>query len=449
MTISEPLDVEYVAIDGVIPYARNPRVYGDAIDKVAASIKEFGFRQPIMIDDANVIIAGHTRYAAAKKLGLETVPIHRASGLNETQIKAYRLADNRTHEASSWDEALLALELQELEEAGADLEMTAFDVSEIDHLLAESLGVSDDSEDALDECEAQITQRGDIWQMGKHRLVCGDATDPASYTALLGSGKADMLYTDPPYNVAYEGKAGSIANDDLSDDAFASLLQSTFNNAYDSLKAGAPAYVSYSDKETENFYAALRQAGFKQSSNLIWIKNQLVLGRNDYHSQHEPIWYGWKPGKKHIWHGGRKQTTLEKAGDILPLTRLDESSYMLQWSDLNIILRGEHITAEVLESALIHEDKPQSSDLHPTMKPVSLIERLIKNSSARNNIVLDCFGGSGTTLIACENLNRSARLIELDPHFCDVIIRRWQSLTGKQAIHAVTGRPFGVLDEPE
>jgi DNA modification methylase len=440
--------IEIVSIDSVIPYARNPRKHAAGIDKVAASICEFGFRQPIVVDGQNVIVVGHARYEAARRIGLPEVPIHRATTLTDSQIKAYRIADNRTQQESAWDDALLSLEMQELEHECYDLSHTAFDVSEIDALLKQD-GFEDDA--LLDEVPIPshnpITKTGDIWQLGNHRLVCGDSRCEESYRLLLGAGKADMIYTDPPYNVNYQGKAGTIANDAMSASAFLSFLQDVFLQLHAHVKAGGGVYISYSEKETESFYRALREAGFKQSSCLIWVKNNLVLGRGDYHCQHEPIWYGWKEGVKHIWHGGRNKTTIAEAGNIVPLSYIDENSYVLQWSDLNIIIRGENLSIEAVESGVIHHDKPQSSDLHPTMKPVGLVERFIKNSSARGDIVLDVFGGSGSTLIACERLNRCARLIEIDPPYCDVIVERWQDITGEKAKNAVTGQHFSNKGE--
>ncbi len=433
--------VEWVDIQSIIPYTRNARKHGKGVDKVAASIKEYGFKQPIVIDKDNVIVAGHARFEAAKMLKMDTVPVHRASNLSEYQIKAYRLADNRTHEESVWDASLLELELAELNDAGVDLSSTAFDVGELDAYLESCKQLENESAEIMPPLDP-VTRFGDVWQLGTHRLVCGDSAHHKSYELLLGAGQVDMVYTDPPYNVSYSGKAGSIQNDTLSQSEFVTMLHDVFRHCYAACKKGTPVYVSYSEKETENFYRCLREAGFKQASNLIWLKNQLVLGRGDYHAQHEPIWYGWKPGETHKWYGGRKQTTIEKAKDLLPVSRLSERSYLLDWSDLHVIIEGDNLSVEAVESGVIREDKPQSSDLHPTMKPVALMERLIKNSSARGNIVLDAFGGSGTTLIACEQLGRSARLIELDPKYCDVIIMRWQALTGKQAIHADTGKPY-------
>ena len=433
--------VEIVPIDSVIPYARNPRKNNAGFDKVAASLKEFGFRQPIVVDDQNVIVVGHVRYEAARRIGLLEIPIHRALTLSEVQIKAYRLADNRTHEEACWDHELLSLELQEIEGMGFDLTHTAFDPAELDALLAFSHEEATEEEiPALP--PDPITMSGDVWQLEGHRLVCGDSRIPETYELLLGAGQADMIYTDPPYNVNYQGKAGKIANDDLSSKEFYAFLQQVCQQMHAHVKPGGGVYVSYSEKETESFYRALREAGFKQSSCLIWIKNHFVLGRSDYQCQHEPIWYGWREGKKHLWNGGRKQTTIAEAEKLIPLTYMDDHTYTVRWSDLNLIITGENLKIEAMESGVIYHDRPLSSDLHPTMKPVGLLEKFIKNSSGRGDIVLDAFGGSGSTLMACEHLQRCARLIELDPRYCDVIIERWQKATGKEAIHAQTGKTF-------
>ena len=437
-----------VPIDQVIPYARNPRNNKTAISKVASSIKEYGFRQPIVVDKDMVVIVGHTRLEAARLLNLATVPVHIANGLSEIKAKAYRIADNRTHEESSWDNELLALELSELEESGIGLEATAFDTSELDSLLNEQINNSDKDIDSVpDISDNPVTKKGDIWQLGDHRLVCGDSGDPWCYEALFGAGKCDMIYTDPPYNVNYQSNAGKIKNDNLTSLDFSQLLEKVFRNCTKYLTEGGSVYVSYSEKETENFFKALRLSGLKQSGNLIWLKNQLVLGRSDYQLQHEPIWYGWKKGKKHQWHGGRKQTSISKCHDLLPVSKIDDNHYIINWNDLNVIIEGKDLKVEAVESSIIKEDKPLKSPLHPTMKPVSLIERLISNSSKRGNLVLDAFGGSGSTLIACEQVKRNARIIEIEPKYCDVIIKRWQILTGKQAFHAQTGSKFIANDD--
>lgn len=278
------MDIQNVSIDAVIPYARNPRHNKEAVSKVAGSIKEYGFRQPIVVDEQMVIIAGHTRLLAAQQLGLAEVPVHIATGLSDVQIKAYRLADNKTAEFSEWDEELLALELEELQKQGCDLDLTAFDSIDIDRLLA-SLEDEDmvSAEEFVPEIpDEPITKTGDIWQLGNHRLLCGDATDSACYSKLIGDEMVDMLFTDPPYNVDYQGTAGKIANDAMSDADFLYFLQKAFCCAYNVLDAGAAFYVCYGDKEAINFRSALEHAKFKISSCIIWKKNQFVLGRLDY-----------------------------------------------------------------------------------------------------------------------------------------------------------------------
>lgn len=396
------MHVSLTAIERVIPYARNPRNNQAAVAKVAASIREFGWRQPIVVDSNMVVIVGHTRLLAAQQLGLEQVPVHVAEGLTEAQVKAYRLADNRTHEEAEWDSELLAIELGELKDFNFDLGLTGFDAEELEALLNDEAleGLTDD--DAIPEAPEVATSRlGDVWILGEHRLVCGDATSPDAYARLLGGNPVDMVFTDPPYNVNYGdtakdkirakggAKAGrKIMNDNLGDDFFGFLLAACQNTVKHCKGA---IYICMSSSELDTLQHAFREAGGHWSTFIIWAKNTFTIGRADYQRQYEPILYGWPEGNKHFWCGARDQ------GDV--------------W----------------------FFNKPKSNDLHPTMKPVELVQRAIENSSKTRDTVLDCFGGSGSTLIACEKTNRAARLIELDPKYCDVIVKRWQDFTGKKA----------------
>ena len=430
------MDIQNVSIDAVIPYARNPRHNKEAVSKVAGSIKEYGFRQPIVVDEQMVIIAGHTRLLAAQQLGLAEVPVHIATGLSDVQIKAYRLADNKTAEFAQWDEELLALELEELQKQGCDLDLTAFDSIDIDRLLA-SLEDEDmvSAEEFVPEVpDEPITKTGDIWQLGNHRLLCGDATDSACYSKLFGDEMVDMLFTDPPYNVDYQGTAGKIANDAMSDADFLYFLQKAFCCAYNVLDAGAAFYVCYGDKEAINFRSALEHAKFKISSCIIWKKNQFVLGRLDYQQMHEPILYGWKTGKSHSWHAGRNKKSVLEVGSAIPIEQIEKDNYQLTIDDKIYLLSGKNVKIEEVALSVVEIDKPLSNKLHPTMKPVALIEHFLSNSSKRSSIVLDPFGGSGSTLIACEKLGRSARLLELEPKFCDVIVKRWEEFSGQTAV---------------
>jgi site-specific DNA-methyltransferase (adenine-specific) len=380
-------------INKLIPYHNNPRK-NQAVDKVASSIKEFGWQQPIVVDEQNVIVVGHTRYQAAQKLGLKEVPTHIAKGLTESQIKAYRLLDNRANQDALWDDEMLKIEIKGLEELNADLNLTGFTADELNKLLfEENKGLTD--EDEIPELsEETVCKLGDIWQLGKHKLICEDSTKLENLQKLCGDQKADLYLTDPPYNVSYEGKTKeklTIQNDKQTDDNFILFLSKAFVSADNYLKMGGSFYIWHSDSEGLNFRLACLEAKWKLRQTLIWSKNSMVMGRQDYQWQHEPCLYGWKEGSSHSWYSDRKQTTI------------------------------------------INHDRPTQSKLHPTMKPVSLIEYLIKNSSKQEDIILDSFLGSGSTLIACEKQSRICYGLELDPRYADVIINRWQNFTGQKA----------------
>jgi DNA modification methylase len=403
------MNVEHWPTGQPIPYARNPRSNDSAVAKVKASIKEFGFRQPIVVDKDGVIVVGHTRHKVAIELGITEVPVVVASDLTPAQVKAYRLADNRTNEEATWIDDLLALELDELKLSEFDLALTGFSDDELSaySALAGSTqnGLTDD-----DVCpEPPVIPKsklGDIWILGNHSLMCGDSTATTDVQRLMDGEKADTVWTDPPYNVAYEGKtkdALRIENDSMDEDAFRQFLKDAFTSALAATKAGGAIYVAHADMQGHNFRLAFLAAGWSLRSCLVWAKNSLVLGRGDYQWRHEPILYGWAPGAAHEWHSDRKQTT-------------------------------------VLEF-----DRPSRSAEHPTMKPVALIEYCLGNSCLPGQRVLDLFGGSGSTLIACEKTARKARLMEIDPKYCDVILKRWQDFTGKQAVH-VDGTLFDKRD---
>jgi DNA modification methylase len=389
------MKIEIVDINTIKPYENNPRKLKDsAIEKVAKSIKEFGFRQPIVVDKEKIIVVGHTRYRASKKLGLTAVPITIADNLTPEQINAYRIADNRTNEEAEWDIELLKTELKDLQLKDFDLDLTAFNEDELNNFLFdEKEGLTD--EDAVPETpEEPITKLGDIWKLGKHKLICGDSTILNNYEKLFKENKADLLMTDPPYNVDYEGKTKeklTIQNDSKNDDDFLQFLTDAFNNCAINLKLGASFYIFHSDWYGLEFRQSIKKSELELKQNLIWAKNSMVMGRQDYQWQHEPCLYGWKKGSSHSWYSDRKQTTI------------------------------------------IKYDRPTQSKLHPTMKPVGLIEYLIKNSSKQEDVVLDPFLGSGTTLIACEKQSRICYGVELDPKYCDVIVKRWEQFTGKKA----------------
>lgn len=372
------------------PYEKNPRNNANAIEPVAKSIKEFGFKVPIVIDKNNVIISGHTRYKGAELLGLEKVPCIVADDLSPEKIKAFRLADNKVAEFAQWDFNLLADELEELTAFDFDFEMADFGFD--CDFLEESKEFEVTEDDSNLENVTAICQAGQIWRLGEHRLMCGDSTKPEDVARLMQGEKADLWLTDPPYNVAYESQDGkTIQNDNMTNEAFRSFLVDAFKTATENLKAGGAFYIWHADSEGVNFRGACQDVGLKIRQCLIWAKNQLVMGRQDYQWKHEPCLYGWKDGATHYFIDDRTQTTI------------------------------------------LEENKPLKSKEHPTMKPVALFAKQINNSTRKGEIVLDTFGGSGTTIIASEQLNRKARVMELDPHYCDVIISRWEQFTSKKA----------------
>jgi DNA modification methylase len=402
----------------LLPYARNARTHSDAqVAQIAASIAEFGFTNPILAGSDGVIVAGHGRLAAAQKLGLEIVPVVVLDHLSPTQRRALVIADNRIAENAGWDDAMLRIELEALQLEGFDLDITGFDADALADLLAgeETTTEGDTDEDAVpDDSGTVVSRPGDVWICGEHRVICGDATDPDAYAMVLGDEIADMVFTDPPYNVNYANSAcdkmrgtnRAILNDNLGD-GFSDFLLAALTHTVAHCRGGI--YIAMSSSELDVLQAAFRAAGGKWSTFIIWAKNTFTLGRADYQRQYEPILYGWPDGAQRYWCGDRDQ------GDV--------------W---NI-------------------KKPQKNDLHPTMKPVELVERAIRNSSRPGNVVLDPFGGSGTTLIAAEKSGRVARLIELDPKYCDVIVRRWQDYTGQAAKRASDGATFGLpsdMDQP-
>ncbi|WP_338618361.1 site-specific DNA-methyltransferase [Pigmentiphaga sp. CHJ604] len=403
--------IEHWPTERLLPYARNARQHSaEQVAQIAASIAEFGFVNPCLVGADGVLVAGHGRLAAAGKLGLATVPVVVLDHLTATQRRALVIADNRLAEHATWDEELLRIELEALQDDDFDLDLTGFDADDLAELLAgeepEQEGNSDD--DAVPAApQTPVCHTGDVWLLGRHRLVCGDATTAEAYALLLPGGeKVDMVFTDPPYNVNYansakdklRGKHRPILNDALGEgfydflyDAMALLLA----------HCRGAVYVAMSSSELDTLQAAFRAAGGHWSTFIIWAKNTFTLGRADYQRQYEPILYGWPEGANRHWCGDRDQ------GDVWQIK------------------------------------KPAKNDLHPTMKPVELVERAIRNSSRPGDTVLDPFGGSGTTLIAAEKAGRAARLIELDPKYVDVIVRRWQEWTGEVATRESDGTTFG------
>jgi DNA modification methylase len=444
-----PEAIEQVAVSALVPYARNSRTHSDdQVAQIAASMREFGFTNPVLVDELGGIIAGHGRVMAAKSLGLESVPCIRLAHLTAAQKRAYVIADNKLALNAGWDEAVLRSELAALKLDSFDLSLLGFSGDELD-----TLNEPPDEEDGRDPdaapslLEKAHSRDGDVWVLGPHRVACGDATQADTWERLMGRELADCIWTDPPYNVAYESKAGKIKNDDMSSADFLQLLRRSFAAMFGALKPGGAIYVAHADTEGLNFRRAFADAGFKLSGCLIWRKDSLVLGRSDYQWQHEPILYGWKPGSAHRWYGGRKQTTIQELGEDSPFWQQEDGTWAIKVGDQVLVVDGKaHLMGEI-PSSLIRCQKPSRSAQHPTMKPVALIEKQLRFSARPGDVVADAFGGSGSTLMAADRLGMVARLTELDPRYCDVIVRRWQNYTGRPAVHATTGCSFP--DPPE
>lgn len=426
------LRIKVVPIEDVHPYEDNPRRNDQAVQAVAASIREFGFRSPIVVDADGTIIAGHTRYKAAGALCMESVPIVRATDLTPEQVNAYRLADNKTGELAEWDAELFAQELDGL--PGFDMEQFGFDDSDLQmpEAFEEPVSLDEVREVEPDDSAPDRVRLGELWCMGDHVLLCGDATSEADVKRLIeaGGGSADMLLTDPPYNIAYEGKtkdALTIENDDWSsDDGFVEFLRRAFLSVLGGMKPGAAFYVWYASTQSANFLEAAKRAGMIIRQLLVWAKNAFSLGRQDYQWRHELCLYGWKDGAAHYFFDSRAETTVieDSAPDPKKMTKAE------------LVELAENLLTEGRASTVLEFDKPSRSEEHPTMKPVKLFAYLVRNSSRPGDLVLDPFAGSGTTVIACEQLRRRAAAIELDPHYASVIVERWERLTGKTAVRA-------------
>lgn len=426
------LQVTYRAPADLKPYARNSRTHSKAqVETLARSISTYGFTNPILLAEDGTIIAGHGRLQAAIALGLDQVPTITLTGLSDAQQRALVLADNRIALDAGWDVEMLQVELADLKADGFDLSLTGFSLEELDSLLAPA-------EDARDPDDAPalpaepVSKPGDVYVMGPHRLIVGDSTDVGVLQRLMDGAFADIVWTDPPYNVAYESAAGSIKNDDMDDREFFQFLLGFYTATFSWMKPGAAIYVAHADTEGLNFRGAFKAAGFKLSGCIVWRKDALVLGRSDYQWQHEPILYGWKPGSAHRWYGGRKQTTVMDLGDGSPFERLPDGRFQITVGDRVMIIGGAETVEEVVPS-VIRAEKPRASALHPTMKPVELIERMLRHNARPGDIVLDPFGGSGSTLIAADRLGMCARLVELDPRYADVIVGRWEAWSGRKA----------------
>lgn len=400
------------------PYENNPRKISEkAVDKVATSIKEFGWKQPIVVNKDYVIIVGHTRLFAARKLKLSVVPVTIADDLDDAKIKAYRLADNRTNQESEWNFDFLKTEFSDLTEIDFDLSLTGFDDIEINNLLEDDDEISEEEDDIPEVIENPISCLGDIWILGNHHLMCADSTMIDNVEKLMNGEKADMVFTDPPYNIDYDfsnngmvqsgqrtAKFGKIKNDSMSDDNYDAFISDVFNNLFLNMKEGSSFYISSRRESTLTFNNILKNMDMHIQSWLIWAKEHFNISRLDYHPKHEIITYGWKKGAFHNWFGDRSQT------DVISISR-----------------------------------ETRGNAIHLTQKPTALIEYFLKHSSRKNENILDLFGGSGSTLIACEKTNRKCYMMELDPKYCDVIIKRWQNLTQCNVVHPESGKPFNDL----
>lgn len=378
-------DMKLVPIEKLVPYVNNARTHNASqIMKLRSSLREFGFINPVIIDRDYNIIAGHGRVMAAREEKIDKVPCVFVDYLTEAQKKAYILADNRMAMDAGWDEQLLKVEIESLQAENFDVSLTGFDEKELSDLFDSEKDAKDDNFDVDKELQKPtVTKAGDVWLLGAHKLICGDSTKEETYKTLMGEQKANLVVTDPPYNVNYQGSAGKIKNDNLKNDQFYRFLLAAFTCMEKAMADDASIYVFHADTEGLNFRKAFADAGFYLSGTCIWKKQSLVLGRSPYQWQHEPCLFGWKKNGRHQWYSDRKQTTI--------------------WEF----------------------DKPKKNGDHPTMKPIPLIAYPIRNSSMTNCIVLDPFGGSGSTLIACEQTGRICRTIELDEKYCDVIVKRY------------------------
>lgn len=437
--------LEVWPIERLRMFHHNPREHNDEqVDAIMRQVADVGFLVPPIVDQKRGrILAGNGRYMAALRLGMTELPVIPVGHLSRRQQVQFVIADNRLGERSSWRREFLAEHLAELEKLGADLAATGFTVDEVEELLAEfSTGApAVEKQGPPPVPDVAATRPGDLWILGNHRVLCGDATSVSDLGRLMGGRDADAVWTDPPYNVDYEGSAGKIKNDAMTDEAFAGFLGAAFRAIAASMRAGAPIYVAHPDTGGLVFRRAFVDAGFHLSSCLIWRKNALVLSRGDYHWQHEPILYGWKQGAAHRWHGARDKTTILEF-DEPPFVQTGENEFQISLGEVTLLVSGAELQVEALRGTVFLEDKPAANPDHPTMKPVPLIERMLLNSTRPGRVVLDPFGGSGSTLVACERNGLIGRLLELDPKYCDVIVERWQNLTSRKATLKETGRTF-------
>jgi len=413
------MKLEQIAIDTLITDPNNARKHSDKnLKAIIGSLNQFGQRKPIVIDKGNVVIAGNGTLEAARRIGWKELQAVRVpEDWTAEQIKAFALADNRSSELANWDDSILAQQLLELDEHG-------WDISELGFNQRQLPAIGEREEDELPSTPADATSKlGNVYRLGKHHVICGDSTDAATLQRVLNGEQADIVFTDPPYNVAYEGGTKdklTIQNDQMTESQFYNFLLAAYQAMYQNSKEGAPIYVCHADTSSVAFRSAFVEAGWLYKQCLIWVKDSLVLSRQDYNWIHEPIIYGWKPGAAHSWFGQFSETTV-----------LDTPPADLKKLSKQELL--DMLTAAMQEATIIREPRPRRSSEHPTMKPVNLVTRLLNNSAKKDALVLDPFGGSGSTLIAAEQLNMRAAICELDPKYVDVIIKRWENLTGGTA----------------
>lgn len=409
-------------IEWLRPYENNPRNNEQAVEAVANSIKEFGFKVPIVATPDGEIINGHTRFKAAKFLKLKAVPVLIADDLSDEQIKAFRLADNKTGELADWDIELLYSELDDL----TGFDMTMFGFEDIDFSLDDFEEEKEEGEEAdTDSEEKPKVEYGDIYQLGRHRLMCGDSTSAEDMARLIDGETIDLYVTDPPYNVAYQGgtdEAMTIMNDSMDDVSFRQFLRDAFAVANNHLKSGGAFYIWHADSEGLNFRAAVKETGWLLKQSIIWVKNAIVLGRQDYQWKHEPCLYGWKDGASHYFVDNRSLATVieEDEENLKEMTKSELISYIKTMQDTS-------------PTTVFYEDKPVRNDIHPTMKPLKLIARCVLNSSKKGDKILDSFNGGGSTLMVCERSERVCYAMELDPVYVERTIKRWEEETGLTA----------------
>ncbi|WOL24327.1 DNA methyltransferase [Yersinia phage fHe-Yen8-01] len=470
---SLPPQIRLVDIDTLVPYLKNSRYHSPAhVQQVATSMITFGWTNPMLIDDAG-IVAGHGRQLSAMSLyqkGVQLsfpdgtpipigkVPVIDCTGWDEARRKAYIIADNQLGLASEWNMDALRDEMKDLDNYDFNLEIIGFTPDQLDEIMKvePTVGGGGGDPDKTPELpEEPVSRMGDIWILGAHRVMVGDAEITENWLELMRGEQANIIWTDPPYNVDIgkknkrmdkaiggdRSRTGAIANDWKNEEDFNAFLVAVLGNLYNVTAPGGIIYLSHSDKMAHGLRWAFDKVGYHFSQNIIWKKNKMVLGMADFQPIHEPILYGWRKGSKHRWHGGRKQTTVMELGDRSPFQQDEQGRYYIQHGDQILLIEGD-AKVESMSTSVLNVPKPDRSDLHPTQKPVELVERTLRNSTRLNDILVDAFSGSGTSLIAAERMGLCARVMEMDLGFADVTIRRWQDLTGRKAIHAVTGEEF-------